>query len=271
MFPSRLGAEYWTLLFLLPIQIKRGRGDLPGAKPFKPSMFNGKCFMMAMLIAISMSLEWSSHSWIEIVEQFERKLNPVDPEKLPLDDEDYSQSHTCFWIIGSVEEFEAIILDAIEQWVCFKAKYKLDDEMQNFLMEQLEMPDADSERLEEATYADQAEFRRKQMLDKIAEIESHKKRLEDSLRRLRALRERAKIVRDGVCTPHAIFLYDTNSSQLFSLASVMEAKQSRLLGENVKLLTYATIFYLPPAFSSVSSFYLTTEYLFLMDRSHCGA
>lgn len=35
----------------------------------------------------------------------------------------------------------------------------------------------------------------------------------------------------------------------------MESKQSRILGENVQLLAFVTIFFLPLAFSAVSSSY----------------
>lgn len=40
--------------------------------------------------------------------------------------------------------------------------------------------------------------------------------------------------------------------QLFSGSSVMESRQSRILAENVQLLAFVTIFFLPLAFSSVS-------------------
>lgn len=35
----------------------------------------------------------------------------------------------------------------------------------------------------------------------------------------------------------------------------METRQSRILGENVQLLAFVTIFFLPLAFSAVSSIY----------------
>ncbi|KAF8861939.1 hypothetical protein BDZ45DRAFT_739815 [Acephala macrosclerotiorum] len=41
---------------------------------------------------------------------------------------------------------------------------------------------------------------------------------------------------------------ETIIAAIFNLTSVKETRQSRLLGENVKLLTYATIFFLPLSF-----------------------
>ena len=46
----------------------------------------------------------------------------------------------------------------------------------------------------------------------------------------------------------------TNLWQLFSASAVIESRASTRLGENVKLLTYVSIFYLPLAFCTVCSF-----------------
>jgi hypothetical protein len=66
---------------------------------------SGGCLMMAMLLVISWSLELAFRSWVTVTGRFEELLDPVDPDKLPVDD-DYSQSHSCFWIISNIEEFE---------------------------------------------------------------------------------------------------------------------------------------------------------------------
>jgi hypothetical protein len=190
MFPARAGVEYWTLLFLLPHRMKR---DTLSEHAWMKGP-SGKCLMMAMLLAISWSFELASRSWVTVADHFEGLLDPIDPDKLPTD-ADYSQSHTCFWIISNIEEFEPLILDAIEQWLSFKTKHKLDDEMQEFPLEQLELPDKN----ETGDLSESLENRRKEMIGKIREVETHTKKFEDSLRRLRALRERAKTTRDGVC------------------------------------------------------------------------
>lgn len=44
----------------------------------------------------------------------------------------------------------------------------------------------------------------------------------------------------------------TDIMKLFSLTSVKEARESRLLSENVRLLTYVTVFYLPLTLCAVS-------------------
>jgi hypothetical protein len=183
------GVEYWTLLFLLPHRMKRGTHHWPDIEEL-----DGKPMMMAMLVGISWCLEWASHSWATVADRFEELLVPVDADILPKDDH-YEQSHTCLWILSNIEEFEPMILDAIEQWVSFATKHKLDDEMQEFPLGKLKMPD-----LGEFVHRwrNSPEGRREDMIVKIRDIEIHKKKLEDSLRRLRALRKQAKTVRDGV-------------------------------------------------------------------------
>ncbi|CZR54677.1 uncharacterized protein PAC_04561 [Phialocephala subalpina] len=52
---------------------------------------------------------------------------------------------------------------------------------------------------------------------------------------------------------------ETIISAIFNLTSVKETRESRLLGENVKLLTYATIFFLPLSFCTEDV--LTTQSL----------
>ena len=117
------GVEYWTLLFLLPHRMKRGTH-----RWLDTEELGGKPMMMAMLVGISWCLEWASHSWTTVADRFEELLVPVDADILPKDDH-YEQSHTCLWILSNIEEFEPMILDAIEQWVSFATKHKLDDEM----------------------------------------------------------------------------------------------------------------------------------------------
>jgi len=251
------------------------RETLPGLE--KLPELEGKCLMMAMLLVISRSLESASLSWAKIADHLEKLLKPVDAKKLPKDDDNFSQSHACFWIISNIEEFEPMILDALEQWASFSKKHKLHDELQDFPLKLLKMPDFDAYWSKKGLSWHTPERRRKEMIKMIHYVEVSKRRLEQSLRRFQALREQAKTVRDGVCRLHPKLYHRTNSSQLFSLASVMKAKQSRLLGEqsrqlgeHVMLLTYVTIFYLPLAFSSVSVLFVLPEHAFLTERSHCG-
>jgi hypothetical protein len=108
-------------------------------------------------------------------------LNPVDPEELPVNDDDYSQSHSCFWILSNIEEFEPMILDAIGQWVSFAKIHKLEDEVHQEEVEHQKIVEKGKEEPGER-FPSQSLGGVKGI---VLEIEIHKKRLEDSLRRLR--------------------------------------------------------------------------------------
>lgn len=56
----------------------------------------------------------------------------------------------------------------------------------------------------------------------------------------------------------------TDETQLFSASAVMESRQSRILSENVKLLTFVSIFFLPLGFSIVSTIFVRHRYVFLL-------
>jgi hypothetical protein len=67
-----------------------------------------------------------------------------------------------------------------------------------------------------------------------------------------------KVLRDGVsCFLGSMLVLGAlkvanTLKQLFSASGVMESRQSRILGQNVQLLTYVSIFFLPLAFCIVS-------------------
>lgn len=56
--------------------------------------------------------------------------------------------------------------------------------------------------------------------------------------------------------PHGISFRLKEFSQLFSASAVIETRAATYLGENIRLLAYVSIFYLPLAFCTVSSAYL---------------
>lgn len=52
--------------------------------------------------------------------------------------------------------------------------------------------------------------------------------------------------------PSVIIEAKANKQQLFNASAVIESRASTRLGENVKLLTFVSIFFLPLAFTTVS-------------------
>ena len=58
-----------------------------------------------------------------------------------------------------------------------------------------------------------------------------------------------------------------NILQLFSASSVQESKAATRLGENVRLLTYVSIFYLPLSFCSVRSLAICISRVFILTHN----
>ena len=175
------------------------------------------------------------------------------------DDDVVNDSLDFFWIINKVDEILPIITDAIDQWEWFWAANKplstQDDEIWLPWMEEVYVEEPVREGLAE----------------KIKEIENFQKGFHDCYERFEGIRGRALSLREGVSTFYAfpilkekLSMHDLTryTTQIFNLTSVKEAIEARHLGENVKLLTYVTIFYLPPAYCAVRFVFFTVPLSF---------
>lgn len=178
---------------------------------------------IAELSCIVYALRKVEHQWRQfneyigslLVEDF---MHPEAYTKLLFDDETFSQSRLYFWIIGCLNEFDASIKDNIKQWKLFRqARIR-------FLLNPSDKSPA------------RDELNRVQELDK--EAEEIRQSLEDLQTQFQAKLVTVQALRDG----------------LFNASALMESRSSTRLGQNVKLLTYVSIFYLPLAFCAVSIF-----------------
>ncbi|KAE9366522.1 hypothetical protein N431DRAFT_471572 [Stipitochalara longipes BDJ] len=165
---------------------------------------------VTMLYHIHYFIETASQSWMEIKEIFEELLAGSFAEEMLAEDDKFSLSQKLFWIINKIDYILPMITDAVVQWDRYMDAH-------NLRINHLDLCKAGTIKLFE---------------EKVAEIKVLIHRLQISQEDFEAMRDRARSLRDG----------------LFALTSVKEARESRLLGENVKLLTYVTIFYLPLAF-----------------------
>ncbi|KAN0101488.1 hypothetical protein V8E51_011998 [Hyaloscypha variabilis] len=169
-------------------------------------------FWGAMLQAIKECMEVATRSWTKIATHMEQLLTSGNTKQILIEDNNFSQSTKLFWIISKIDQILPIISDATKQWVWFAQANNLyrDIEWSSPPMSQGGLPN----------------------LEELKPIMEQLQRLNDCKKEFEELRERARSLRDGI----------------FSLTSVKEARESRILAENVKLLTYVTIFYLPLAF-----------------------
>ncbi|PQE18890.1 26S protease regulatory subunit like protein [Rutstroemia sp. NJR-2017a BVV2] len=153
-------------------------------------------------------------------------LNLNEYVKLLFDDENFTRSRKYFWAIGCLTEFTNVLADNIKQWdLYYEARIQVLLELDNI-----------EEKLAAASlyppYAGEGEERLVNFKKSIRECQNHRETLvglrEDFQRKL----DSANALRDG----------------LFNASALVESRASTRLGENVKLLTYVSIFYLPLSF-----------------------
>ncbi|CAG8951013.1 hypothetical protein HYFRA_00006410 [Hymenoscyphus fraxineus] len=142
-------------------------------------------------------------------------------DKLIFDDDLFSRSRTYFWMINCLQESDNLIHLNIQTWNGYR---------NTVLLSELRRVEG-FEQKESAKYL---QIFINECDEIIKEFESLRNLLKDQ-------REKAIALRDG----------------LFSASAVMESRASTRLGENVKLLTYVSIFYLPLSFCT--SVWSTTD------------
>jgi hypothetical protein len=188
-------------------------------------------------------------------------LNLKEYVKLLFDDENFTRSRKYFWAIGCLTEFTNVLADNIKQWdLYYEARIQvlleLDDIEEMLAAASLYPP-----------YAGEGEARLVKFKKSVRECQNHRETLaglrEDFQRKL----DSANALRDGVSTcqvytsnpyvskygEYTVYHADL-SFQLFNASALVESRASTRLGENVKLLTYVSIFYLPLAFCAVSHY-----------------
>lgn len=183
---------------------------------------------------IAHGLERISSRWAEFQSFFEFILDggdslmkPAEHDNLLFDDGAFSRSRRYFWAIDCLSEFDVVVSDNIVQWELYRAA-----RIQP-LLEGQGLPDLDMLQLKQVErryeiLCNQREFFRQKLIA-------------------------TKALRDAVSTSsknRVILAY--LRYQLFNASAVIESRASTRLGENVKLLTYVSIFFLPLAFCTVS-------------------
>lgn len=226
--------RYWTILLLTPPGFyRRGLKNIPFLIPdgqdetFSPMQMN-------IVQLIRDALQNAGRDWRGLQEYVEEFLGSgseiFDPDlhdSLLFDDELFTGSRKYFWLIDTLQTFDKILQQNIKAWTSYRDRFMmpLSKGLENF-----------------------AGTTWKAALD---EDISRCDRYQEELERIRKLfkdhRDRTLALREG----------------LFSASAVIESRASTRLGENVKLLTYVSIFYLPLTFctglwSTTDTFNFTT-------------
>ncbi|KAK3397635.1 hypothetical protein B0T20DRAFT_453711 [Sordaria brevicollis] len=146
-------------------------------------------------------------------------MNPKDYCNLLFDDETFSRSRLYFWILGFIIKVQPCIEDNITQWNLYQQAriQPLKEGLKS--KEHSELTTVERSILESITKYD------KRGNDIKQDLENLKKRFD-------AISESVRALRDG----------------LFNASALMESRSATRLGQNVQLLTYVSIFYLPLGF-----------------------
>lgn len=215
---------HWTMLILSP------SGFFPGVE-YDWAIDTGRVSRKtAELSCIVYALEKVEHRWRRLdkyiasllVEDF---MDSTAYSKLLFDDASFSRSRLYFWVLGCLSEFDPVIDDNIRQCKLYRiARIEpLRDYIEDIEL-RLKSPVATT-----LSYGQQ-DLKRLVELDKKASAIGQS--LEDLRSEFSAKQARVQILRDG----------------LFNASALMESRSSTRLGQNVQLLTYVSIFYLPLAF-----------------------
>ncbi|KAL3424267.1 hypothetical protein PVAG01_03548 [Phlyctema vagabunda] len=191
---------------------------LPERTYFRHMMDDGRPdTFSAMTIAIKWALENVIDAQMHIQHYFEAQISGentiFDPEahdRLLTDDETFSRSKFYFWAINTLRQIDIYMENIIQQVeACFTDWHRL-------------YPDAVKTEDGKLCSPIITEAELKEQLDQLQHIKEDFKKL----------RNEAIALRDG----------------LFSASAVMESRASTRLGENIRLLTYVSIFFLPLSF-----------------------
>ena len=175
-------------------------------------------------------------------------MDPAEYCKLLFDDESFSRSRLYFWIIGFVMEVQPSIDDNITQWSLYQ-RARIQP-----LLEDLVSKGAPG-------LNNTADLGRstidilKQYLEEgnqiMQDLENLKERFDAIAMSVQALRDGVRLMRSFIDT---LWFLTWFLLQLFNASALMESRSATKLGQDVQLLTYVSIFYLPLGFCAVSLF-----------------
>ncbi|KAM0168178.1 hypothetical protein ACHAPF_011254 [Botrytis cinerea] len=213
----------WTILLLTPSDFfENPQRVLVESDLGWKEVGKHRCRLTAELTSIFHALRVVVNRWENLYQHIEGLLHKdfMDPKayvNLLFDDENFSESRLYFWIIGCLNEFDISIEDNIKQWMLFR-EARVDPH--------LEKDQGDNTPGE----GNMDSLEQSQNLTK--EIDNLQEALKNWQKQFKHQKETAIALRDG----------------LFNASALMESRASTRLGQNVKLLTYVSIFYLPLAF-----------------------
>ncbi|KAF7122253.1 hypothetical protein CNMCM5793_000210 [Aspergillus hiratsukae] len=222
--PKDLGSWYWSILHLAPPHFRA----LHQEAYWPVGSYDGHMIPVALILQ---ALEDAADSWEQVANHLSSLIDnqgaifdPDEHDRLLFDDNTFSRSRLYFWGIDCLAIFIPSISATIREWRNFwEAREHIFNAGENFIREvRRKAGDAGSPWSRDGEY--------------LVNLVPH---VEDQVTRLEALKSRLEDMRAQI---------DTLRNGLFNASAVIESRAATELGENVKLLTYISIVYLPLSF-----------------------
>ncbi|KAF7901712.1 uncharacterized protein EAF01_007011 [Botrytis porri] len=122
--------RYWTMLLLTPSDFFQSFDELDHRHTIRPiqdwrNIGIQRCILAAELTSICYAMALVVKRWEDLYQHIKDLLHqdfmdPTTYSELLFDDETFSQSWLCFWVIGYLNEFQISIEDNIKQWKLFR-------------------------------------------------------------------------------------------------------------------------------------------------------
>lgn len=228
-----------------------------------------RCMLTAELTSILYAIRLVVKRWEKLYQHIEGLLHEdfMDPAtyvELLFDDENFSQSKLYFWVIRCINEFQISIEDNIKQWTLFR-----EARVESYLEKNQGDTSRDSASSSTSSETKMGKQKNSPGLSEEIDIElpfrnvnghnesessaSFEKLRENSQKRIKNLAEEIDVLMESLINFQSQFKHQQETAQafrdgLFNASALIESRASTRLGENVKLLTYVSIFYLPLAF-----------------------
>ncbi|TGO08518.1 hypothetical protein BTUL_0205g00200 [Botrytis tulipae] len=263
----------WTILLLTPSGFFQSHEFIDdslklSSDPDIRDIAIQRCMLTAELTSILYAMRLVVKRWEELYQHIEGLLHEdfMDPAtyvELLFDDENFSQSRLYFWVIGCVNEFQISIEDNIKQWTLFREarvesyleRNQVDVSRDDSFSTSSEMKMGKQKKVPgEAEEIDiELPFRNANVPNESRSSASFDNLREDSPKKIKNLAKKIDAEVESLINCQSQFKHQQETAQafrdgLFNASALMESRASTRLGENVKLLTYVSIFYLPLAF-----------------------
>jgi hypothetical protein len=235
--------KYWTIILMIPASFY----DIASPSRDKDPDIS---FLMSPLEDIFPTL---TSIWFQIISKLLREWTDISNytetfiagkftflqeekhDSLLFDDDTFSRSRQYFWVITCISEFLPIIRKTLKHY----------QEVKFWLTQGVSSPETEEK------------------------ARKYYNQLEAILKRFESQKTRAAALRDGVSlSSDRKFVSLLTTFKLFNASAVVESRLSTRLAQNVKLLTYVSIFYLPLAFCAVSFCWNSKTPLELVTCSH---